>query len=89
MAVAYVVTVHVADKQDINITKPWITGAGDRAADVIENPGAVRVFEQDRAIEFAELAIVATKWRDLDRCSRRHPDAQCTEQPPEHPQHGP
>jgi len=58
----------------INLAEAWIVGAAYRAASVIEDARAIRVFEDDRPIQAAELAIVTAQRRQLDgsvRCLHR------------------
>ncbi len=63
--VAQVVAVDMAQQHAVDAPQPLVVGAAYRAPGVIEQPRAVRVLEDQRPVEAAELAGVAAQWRDL------------------------
>jgi hypothetical protein len=66
VGVADVVAVHVGDQHHVDLAQARVVGAGDGAARVVEHARAARVFEDQGAVERAELALLAAQRRDLD-----------------------
>jgi hypothetical protein len=65
MLVTHVVTVHVTDQHDINLTKAWISWPSYRAAGIIEQPRTVRVFQQQGPVIATELTVMAAEGSDF------------------------
>src|SRR5690606_37339675 len=59
------VTVHVAQQYGVYLTEARIVGPSHRPADIVEQTCAVGVLEDERAVESAELALMATEGGDL------------------------
>ena len=60
------VAVHVRDQHDVDLAQARVGGAGDAAARIVEDARAVGVFEDEGAIQGAELAVVGPERRYLD-----------------------
>src|SRR5438067_3992022 len=77
MRVADVVAMHMREEHGVDLAQARIAGTAYGAAGVVEDARAVRVFEDERAVEGAELAIVAAERGDLyvlghgGECGRR------------------
>src|SRR5205085_12284531 len=67
--VADMVAVHVAEEHGVDLAESWIIRAAHRAADVVEDARAVRVLEDERPIEGAELAVVRAHRCHLHGCT--------------------
>ena len=48
MPVSNVIVVHMADENDINFSKTWILGTGNSTACIVQKPGSVGIFEDQR-----------------------------------------
>ena len=66
MPVTNMIAVHVADQDSIDLAKARVLGSRDRAARILEKPGAVRVLKHHGPVKLAEFAVVAAERRDLD-----------------------
>ena len=62
MTVSDMIAVHMAHQHHVDLAETGVLRAGDRAAGVIQKPGAVGVFQYQRPVEAAELAVVASEW---------------------------
>jgi hypothetical protein len=62
---AEVVAVRVRDEHDIDLAQARILAAHHGGARIVEDAGAVRVLEDERAVQRAELAVEAAQRRDL------------------------
>src|SRR5437868_7176815 len=71
MRIADVVAVHMREEDGVDLAEPRVAGAAHGAPRVVENARAVRILEDDRAVERAELAVVAAERRDLDGLGKR------------------
>ena len=58
---------HVREQHAVDFPEPRVVRAAHRAADVVEDARAVRVLEDERAVEGTELAVVASHGCDLHR----------------------
>ena len=67
VAVADMVAMHVADQHGVDLTEARIVHPGDRAPGIVEDARAVRILEDHRPVEAAELALMAAQRRDLHR----------------------
>jgi hypothetical protein len=59
------VAVYMAEKHRIDLAKPRIAAAAHRAPDVVEDSRAVRIFENQRAVERTQLTIMAADPSDF------------------------
>src|SRR5881394_919633 len=71
MRIADVVAVHMREEDGVDLAEPRIAGAAHGAPRVVENARAVRILEDERAVEGAELPVVAAERRDLDGLGKR------------------
>ena len=71
MFVADVIAMHVANQHDIDLAQSWIIGTGDGATGIVEEAGAIRIFEHQGAVKLAELALLASQRSDLYGGSER------------------
>ena len=65
MFVADMVAMQVANQDYVDLAEAWIIGARHRAPGVIEDAGAVWVFEHHRPVESAEFSVMAAERRDF------------------------
>ena len=77
--VAYVVAMHMADQQRVDITEARVGCAGDRPSGVIQKARAVRVFENQRPVEFAKFPVLLAKRCDFDVGGEAGRDRQANE----------
>ena len=56
----------MADQDGVDLAEARVGAPGHGAARIVEQPRAVGVFQDQRAVEAAELALVAAERRDLD-----------------------
>jgi hypothetical protein len=59
------VAVYMAKEHRVDLAQPRIAATAHRAPDVVENSGAVRILENQRAIEWTELPIMAAQPGDF------------------------
>ena len=69
MLVTDVVAVHVADQHCVDLAQARIVRSGYRATGVVKQAGAVRILEDQGAVELAKLAFLTAEWRDFYVCS--------------------
>ena len=67
MPVAQVVTVHVAHQHHINFSQAGVFSTRHCAASVVQNPGAIRIFENHGAVKATKLALLATQRGHFDQ----------------------
>jgi hypothetical protein len=74
MAVAQMIAMDVAQQHRVDLAQPRVVGTPHRAPGVIEDPRAVRVLQDQRPVEAAELAVMASQGCDshVGRRGRLH-----------------